>query len=68
MQLVIGQDAVLNTRHKADWHVIKKQKQKLINRGNDRENRKHQSRTYKVGDLILLKTPTRTCRELRRQK
>ena len=40
MQLVFGRDAVLNTRHEADWHVIKERKQKLINRGNDRENRK----------------------------
>ena len=59
-QLVFGRDAVLNTRHEADWHVIKERKQKLINRGNDRENRKRKSHTYKVGDLILLKNEWKT--------
>jgi len=60
-QLVFGRYAVLNTpRHEADWHVIKERKQKLMNRRNDRENRKRQSHTYKVGDQILLKNEWKT--------
>ena len=36
-QLVFGRDAILNIRHKADWNYIKNQKQKLINKNNERE-------------------------------
>jgi len=47
-QLVFGGDAV------ADWHVIKEYMQKIINCGDNHENCKRQSHTYKVGDQILL--------------
>ena len=59
-QLVFGRDAILNTRHEADWHIIKKRKQDLINRGNDRENRSRLEHTYKVGDKVLLKNEWKT--------
>jgi len=60
-QLLFVRDALLNTRHKDDRHVIKERKQKLINRGNDRKNCKHQSHTYKVEDQqILLESKWKT--------
>ena len=59
-QLVFGRDAILNTRHEANWHLIKERKQKLINRGNERENRKRKEHTYKVGDKVLLKNEWKT--------
>ena len=33
-KLVFGQNSILNTRHKANWTVIKKCKQDLISKGN----------------------------------
>ena len=33
-QLVFGCDSILNTRHEADWQLIKTRKQNLINKGN----------------------------------
>ena len=32
-QLVFGRDSILNTRHEANWLLIKKRKQDLINKG-----------------------------------
>ena len=54
-QLVFGRDAILNTRHEADWKIIKDRKQRLINRGNEWENKNRKDHTYRVGDKILLK-------------
>ena len=34
MQLVFGQDAILNTKHVADWEHIRKNKQEQINPNN----------------------------------
>ena len=33
-QLVFGRDSVLNTRHEANWQLLKKHKQDIINKGN----------------------------------
>ena len=45
-QLVFGRDSIMNTRHEADWQLIKNRKQDLINKGNVRENRKRSDHTY----------------------
>ena len=45
-QLVFGRDAILNTRHEADWKIIRDCKQRLINRGNERENKNREDHTY----------------------
>ena len=45
-QLVFGRDSILNTRHEADWQLIKTRKQNLINKGNARKNSKHLTHTY----------------------
>mgnify|MGYP000473878471 FL=1 len=59
-QLVFGRDAILNTRHEADWKIIKDRKQRLINRGNERENKNRKDHTYRVGDKVLLKNEWKT--------
>ena len=38
-QLIFGRDSILNTLHEANWQSIKKLKQNLINKGNQREYR-----------------------------
>ena len=38
MQLVFGQDAILNIKHVADWEHIRKHKQLRINHNNKQEN------------------------------
>ena len=55
MQLVFGQDANLNVQFEANWQLIKEQKNKLIRKNNNSENKKQILHTYKVGDKILIK-------------
>ena len=39
-QLVFGRDAILNTKFTANWELIHKRKQRLINQNIQRENNK----------------------------
>ena len=55
MQLVFGQDAVLNTEFEADWQLIQQNKQKIIYQNNQRENAKRIAHTYQIGDKVLFK-------------
>ena len=57
-QLVFGRDAILNTKFVADWHLIRKRKQRIINENNQRKNDKRLAHEYQVGDLILYHVPT----------
>ena len=41
MQLVFGQDAILNILHEANWQLIKRLKQEQINKNSSKENSKH---------------------------
>ena len=59
-QLVFGRDSILNTRHEADWQLIKTRKQNLTNKGNARENNKWLTHVYKPGDQVLLKNAWKT--------
>ena len=59
-QLVFGRDSILNVKHKANWKIIKERKQKLINKGNERENKNRIEHKYKVGDKVLLKNAWKT--------
>ena len=59
-QLVFGRDAILNTRHEADCKIIEDRKQRLINRGNEQENKNRKDHTYRVDDKILLKNEWKT--------
>ena len=38
-QLVFGRDSILNTRHEVNWKLIKKRKQALMSKRNQRKNR-----------------------------
>ena len=57
-QLVFGRDMILNIKHTANWEYIKQQKQRLINKNNERENSKRVPHQYKAGDKALLKKGT----------
>ena len=59
-QLVFGRDAILNINQEANWQLIKQRKQALINKGNERENRRRQSHVYNTGDKVLLKNAWKT--------
>ena len=58
-QLVFGRDMLLPIKFKADWAAINERKQKEINRNNERENKKRIKHTYKEGEKVLLKIPTK---------
>ena len=55
MQLVFGRDAILNTKHVANWEQIRQRKQLGINHNNMQENMQRNNHQYKVGDKILVK-------------
>ena len=59
-QLVFGRDAILNINQEANWQLIKQRKQALINKGNQKENRRRQSHVYRTGDKVLLKNAWKT--------
>ena len=50
-RLVFGRDMMLNIKHRANWKLIKYQKQKRINENNKRENKGR----IQAGDLVLVK-------------
>ena len=50
MQLVFGRDAILNTKHVADWEHIWQRKQLRINCNNKRENMRRNNHQYRFGD------------------
>ena len=52
IQLVFGQDAILNIKHVADWDHIWQRKQERINCNKERENMHRNNHQYKVGDRI----------------
>ena len=54
-QLAFGRDSILNVRHEANWKLIKEKKQKLINLGNELENKKRLNHEYKIGEKVVLK-------------
>ena len=56
VQLVFVQDSIINQCHSVDWEMIRKRKQDLINKGNERENRNQIKHKHKQGDKVLLKT------------
>jgi hypothetical protein len=52
-QLVFGRDAILNTKFEANWNVIRAQKQKMIQKNNQKMNSKRISHEYKATDKVL---------------
>ena len=59
-QLIFGRNSIINRRHNLDWEIIRKRKQDLINKGNERENRNRPNHAYKQGDKALLKNAWKT--------
>ena len=59
-QLVIGRDSILSSRHEANWQLIKKHEQDLINKGNQQDNRNRKEHTYNKGGKVLLKNAWKT--------
>jgi transposase InsO family protein len=52
-QLVFGRDAIMNTKFTANWELIRKRKQRLIDQNNQKENSKRIAHKYRVGDKVL---------------
>ena len=50
---MFGRDAILNTKFKADWKIIRDRKQKEIARNNQQENRTRKNHDYNVNDKVL---------------
>ena len=57
-QLVFGRDSILNIQHQANWQMIKKRKQDLIDKNNARENRKRKAYKYLSGQQVLVAADT----------
>ena len=55
-QLVFGRDHVLNLKYEANWKNICDQKQKMINRNNQSENKKRKEYDYQVVQAVLVET------------
>ena len=55
MQQVFFQDAILNTKHVADWEHIRQRKQEWINHNNKSENMHRNNHQYRVVKNILVK-------------
>ena len=56
-QLVFGRDMILPIQFEANWALITKQKQDLIDRSNQRENKSRLQHQYQAGQKVLLKKP-----------
>jgi hypothetical protein len=50
---VFGRDAIMNTKFTANWELIRKRKQRLIDQNNQKENSKRIAHKYRVGDKVL---------------
>eukprot|EP00957_Ditylum_brightwellii_P142175 10832010-Ditylum_brightwellii.AAC.1 len=55
MQLVFGQDAMLNIMHLANWLYIQDNQQKLIDKNNLQENAKQIPHEYKANNEVMVK-------------
>ena len=55
--MVFGRDMILPIQFKADWALITRQKQDMINKSNQYENKKRIPHEYQVGEKVLLERP-----------
>eukprot|EP00957_Ditylum_brightwellii_P073687 5599314-Ditylum_brightwellii.AAC.1 len=53
-QLIYGRDMLHDIKHAVDWELIRLRKQKIIGYSTARENTKHISHDYVVGDVVLI--------------
>ena len=52
-QLVFGREAIRNINQEANWQLIKQFKQALLNKGNQKENCRWQSRVFFNQDAYI---------------
>ena len=55
MRVLEAKDAILNTTFEANWKNIKQQKQKMIHKNNEQENKSRIPHTYHRGEKVLFK-------------
>ena len=55
-QLALGRDHILNIKFQANWKNICNQKQKIIDKNNQNENKNRKEYQYVVGQKVLIKT------------
>ena len=53
-QLVYGRDMIFPIQHEAEWNLIRKRKQRIIDNNNYNENKHRVDYDYFVGDKVLL--------------
>ena len=53
-QLIFGCDIILLIKNRADWELIRRRKQMLINRDNTQYNKHRVDYDYKVRDKVML--------------
>ena len=54
-QLVFGQDMIAPIDHVANWSLISKRKQQLIDKSTDQENSTRSKNHFRVGDKVLIR-------------
>jgi hypothetical protein len=64
MQLVFGQDAILNIKHASNWEHIRQRKQTRINENNKRENKSRRAHACSLRDKMLVKARKNSKHEL----
>jgi hypothetical protein len=64
MQLVFGQDAILNITHMTDWEHIRQRKQARIDENNRRKNLSRRAHDCSIGDKMLVKARKNSKHEL----
>jgi hypothetical protein len=57
-QLVFGRDMIFNSKHEANWELIRKRKRKLIEKKNEAEHAKRIPHTYNIEDKVLIRRGT----------
>jgi len=55
-QLAFGRNHILNVKFEVNWQLIRKKKQDMINKNNERENSKRIVYNYQEGQKVLIKT------------
>ena len=58
--LIFGRDSIINQNHDVDWEIIRKRKQDLLNKDNERENHNLIKCKYKQGDKVLFQNTWKT--------
>ena len=53
-QIIYGRDMINPIEYIAEWDVIRKNKEKSIQKSNDRENKNRIEHDYKIGDKVML--------------